>query len=173
MLYVQSKNKEEEEQEEASCTNVTHTSSFRLRVCFICTNLFDCSGSVQPHPVLNFRGLQHESVRHIHAQHPHYFRKTPFFKTKHRLGAALILSARCVCKPQSSLVFHVTVCTGDWLCLPIGCWPYRERVSALWLVESFWNSTLVAVTELVSAIWLVESLLPWATYCTFPGKFTI
>lgn len=95
-----------------------------LRVCFICTNLFDCSGSVQPHPVLNFRGLQHESIRHIHAQHSHYFRKTPFFKTKqtkrtrkHRLGAAVVLSARCVCKSQSRLGFHVN-CLYSRLALP-------------------------------------------------------
>jgi len=112
------------------------------------TNLLDCSGSVKPHPVLNFRGLQHESVRHVHAQHSHHFRKTPFFPTKHmkrarkhRLWAGLIFSARCVCKSQSSLVFHVTVCTWERHCVPIGCWPYGERVSALWLVESLRTSS--------------------------------
>ncbi len=152
-----------------------------LRVCFICTNLFDCSGSVQSHPVLNFRGLQHESVRDIHAQHSHYFRKKRLSSKHNRRNALgntdyelLWFSLLAVfLNLSASLVFHVTVCTADWLCLPIGCWPYRERVSALWLVESFWNSTLVAVMELVSALWLVESLFPWATYFTFPGKFTI
>lgn len=150
-----------------------------LRVCFMHEPSWlpwQCKAPSRP----DFRGLQHESVRHVHAQHSHHFRKAPFFQTKHmkrarkhRLGAGLIFSAGCVCKSQSRLVFHVTVCTWERHCVPIGCWHYRECVSALWLVESLRTSTLVSVTEWVSAIWLVKSLLPRATYFTFPGKSSL
>lgn len=100
---------------------------FTMRVCFACTNLLDCSGSVKPHPVLNFRGLQRESVRHVHAQHSHYFTSTPFFEVKlvnrvrfSWLNDALFFSSCGVCKSQPALVFHSNVAAGEGLCAVIG-----------------------------------------------------